>query len=107
MMTALGYEQSQAAKAPPNRAAVAVSVRNLSKRFLVRRPFPEVLRHPFSRQYMTALDDLSCEIYSGEFFGFLGSNGAGKTTLFKILATLVSPDTGEVTVDGLDVVRDA
>ena len=43
----------------------------------------------------------------GEFFGLLGPNGAGKTTLFKILATLVLPDEGSITVEGCDVVANA
>jgi ABC-2 type transport system ATP-binding protein len=39
----------------------------------------------------------------GEFFGFLGPNGAGKTTTIKILATLLNPTDGTVTVNGYDV----
>lgn len=91
----------------PSRTRVAVSVRNLSKRFRLRRPFIETLRHPFEQKYMQALSDVNVDIQEGEFFGFLGANGAGKTTLFKILATLVSPDQGAVVVDGFDVTTHA
>jgi ABC-2 type transport system ATP-binding protein len=54
----------------------------------------------------TALDSVTFEIKKGELFGFIGPDGAGKTTLFRILTTLLLPDQGKATVDGLDVVRD-
>ena len=55
---------------------------------------------------IVALDDLSLTVAPGELFGFLGPDGAGKTTLFRILVTLLLPDSGEAKVLGLDVVRD-
>jgi ABC-type multidrug transport system ATPase subunit len=42
----------------------------------------------------------------GELFGLIGPDGAGKTTLFRILTTLIAPDSGTATVLGLDSVRD-
>jgi len=54
----------------------------------------------------TALADVSFEVGEGELFGFIGPDGAGKTSLFRILVTLLLPDAGEATVDGLDVSRD-
>jgi ABC-2 type transport system ATP-binding protein len=61
-----------------------------------------------SRSYglVKALDQVSFEVPKGELFGFIGPDGAGKTTLFRILATLLLPDTGSATVEGLDVVKD-
>lgn len=56
---------------------------------------------------IAAVSDLSFSVDSGEFFGFLGPNGAGKTTTIKILATLVRPTSGTVTLNGYDVVRQA
>ena len=55
---------------------------------------------------LTALDRVSFEVGRGELFGMIGPDGAGKTTLFRLLTTLLVPDGGEATVDGLDVVAD-
>ncbi len=51
-----------------------------------------------------ALNDVSFEIRCGEIFGVLGPNGSGKTTLFRILSTLLRPDSGRVTIFGYDLV---
>jgi len=53
-----------------------------------------------------ALKHVSFDVYAGEIFGLIGRNGAGKTTLAKIVATLVQPTEGTVTVRGFDSVRD-
>ncbi|WP_375444015.1 ABC transporter ATP-binding protein [uncultured Fibrella sp.] len=53
-----------------------------------------------------ALTDVSFSVRSGELFGLIGPDGAGKTTLFKILVTLLLPNSGHATVIDLDVVRD-
>ena len=52
-----------------------------------------------------ALDDVSLEIPTG-MYGLLGPNGAGKSTLMRTVATLQQPDTGAVTFDGLDVLKE-
>ena len=52
-----------------------------------------------------AIRDLSFRISSGEVVGFLGLNGAGKTTTLKILAAVLLPSSGTVSIDGLDVAR--
>jgi ABC-type multidrug transport system ATPase subunit len=52
-----------------------------------------------------ALQDVSVEIQKGELFGMIGPDGAGKTTLFKILVTLLLPDAGQASINGLDVVQ--
>ena len=50
-----------------------------------------------------AIDGIDMTVPEGEFFGFLGPNGAGKTTTIKVLATLLSPTSGTVRVNGFDV----
>jgi ABC-type multidrug transport system ATPase subunit len=56
--------------------------------------------------HKTALDDISFEVNKGELFGFIGPDGAGKTTLFRLITSLLIPDRGSLTVDGLDPVKD-
>ena len=61
-----------------------------------------------TRKYGTqvALDTISFEVFKGELFGFIGPDGAGKTTLFRILTTLLLPDEGDASVEGLNVVKE-
>lgn len=72
-----------------------IEVSNLWKSFRVRGKPVEAVR------------GLNLSIEKGEIFGFLGPNGAGKTTTLRILATLLSPDKGEVSVSGYDLARQA
>ncbi|MBR2166046.1 MAG: ABC transporter ATP-binding protein [Paludibacteraceae bacterium] len=63
--------------------------------------------HHLSKRYgaVEALKDVSFGVEKGEIFGLIGPDGAGKTTLFRILCTLLKPDGGTATVDGLDTIR--
>jgi ABC-2 type transport system ATP-binding protein len=54
-----------------------------------------------------ALDGVDLDVAPGTVLGLLGPNGAGKTTAVRVMATLLTPDAGEVCVAGLDVVKDA
>ena len=54
---------------------------------------------------VTALDDVSMAVGQGEVFGLIGPDGAGKTTMYRILCTLLLPQSGTATVDGYDVVK--
>jgi ABC-2 type transport system ATP-binding protein len=85
---------------------VAISISNLCKTYPV--PFPRVrafFRRPI-KEPVEALHDVSFDIHTGEIFGLIGRNGAGKTTLTKIVATLVQPTDGTVSVGGYDSVHD-
>ncbi len=61
-----------------------------------------------SKFYKTfpAVNNLNLEIGRGEVFGFIGPNGAGKTTTIKMLATLMLPSEGTLSVGGYDIVRE-
>ncbi len=54
---------------------------------------------------LKALNELSLTIKKGTIFGFVGANGAGKSTAFSILATLLSPTSGDILVNGKSVVQ--
>ncbi len=53
-----------------------------------------------------ALRSISLDVHPGDLFGLVGPDGAGKSTLLRILVTVIKPDAGQVTIDGLDVLED-
>lgn len=70
-------------------AAVTLSVAQLTKRFGTR----------------LAVDRLSFSVNAGEIFGVIGPNGAGKSTLMHMIAHLIVPDAGDITIFGLAMAR--
>ncbi len=56
---------------------------------------------------VVAVDDISFDIEEGEIFGFLGPNGAGKTTTVECLQALRRPDSGEISVCGMNPIHEA
>ncbi len=64
------------------------------------------LSKSFGKGTIKAVDSISLDVSSGELFGLIGPDGAGKSTLFRMLTTLVLPDSGSASVDGFDIVRD-
>ena len=63
------------------------------------------LVYRYERTSEAAVRGLSFEVAKGEIFGLLGPNGAGKTTTLSMLAGLLAPTGGRVTISGLDVAR--
>lgn len=59
----------------------------------------------FEKGKVKALQNISLEVAKGELFGLIGPDGAGKTTLFRILTTLLIPDSGVAQVEGFDTVK--
>ena len=52
---------------------------------------------------ITAINNISFNVGRGEIFGFLGPNGAGKTTTIRMLTGLLSPDSGHISIDNIDI----
>ena len=68
-----------------------VSVRNLRKRFLIRRGIFER-----KKQYINAVDDVSFDIQEGETLGLVGESGCGKTTVGRTILRLYKPSSGDI-----------
>ena len=70
-----------------------IEVKNLTKRY--------------KNAQTNAVDDISFDVCAGEFFSLLGPNGAGKTTTISILTTTLSATSGQITVAGFDLAKEA
>lgn len=69
---------------------------------------PAIALEGISKHYgkTTALTDVTFSVPEGSMFGLIGPDGAGKSTLYRILTTLIPPDSGTATVAGLDIRSD-
>jgi len=69
---------------------------------------PAIIVSSLSKRFgeVRAVDGLSFEVHAGEIFGLVGPDGAGKTTTLRMLAGVLSADSGSAQVAGCDVVRD-
>ena len=65
-----------------------------------------VKRYGSGDKQVTALDGLDLSVEQGTVLGLLGPTGAGKTTTVRVLTTLLEPDEGTATVDGIDIAKD-
>jgi ABC-type multidrug transport system ATPase subunit len=84
-----------------------LEVEQLTKEFILPPFFSELIKLNFKhRKPIRALEDISFSVKKGYILGILGPNGAGKTTLLKIIATLILPDKGRLTVKGHHLGKD-
>ena len=72
-------------------SSLAITAENLSK--------------TYGKEKLVAVDTLSFTVEEGEIFGLIGPDGAGKTSLFRMLTTLLLPDSGSASVGGHDIVK--
>ncbi|HLV45764.1 MAG TPA: ABC transporter ATP-binding protein [Flavobacterium sp.] len=59
----------------------------------------------YNKGEVKAVNDVSFTVNKGELFGLIGADGAGKTSIFRILTTLLLPDSGTASINGFDVVK--
>ena len=89
-----------------NKAACAIQVKDVTKIYkLYDKPIDRLKEalSPTHREYhkkFYALDKISFDVKKGETVGIIGTNGSGKSTILKIITGVLTPTTGEVTVDG-------
>jgi len=60
----------------------------------------------YNKGAVRAANEVSFAVGKGELFGLIGPDGAGKTSIFRVLTTLLLPDSGTASVNGFDVVKD-
>ena len=83
--------------------AVLVHVKHLIKQFDVSEPWLTRLVNHSPKMTLTAVDDVSFDIYRGEILSLVGESGCGKSTTAKLLCGLYELSFGSVTVDGIDL----
>ena len=69
-----------------------INIKNLKKSFAI----------GFFKKNIDVIKDISFDVNPNEIFAFVGPNGAGKTTTLKMITGLITPDSGSITIDGID-----
>ncbi len=82
-----------------------LSVKDLKKTFRLSKKQQKIEKTSLAQK--VAVNGVSFSVKEGEIYGLLGPNGAGKTTTLRMIATLISPDEGEITVAGHDLSANA
>lgn len=107
-----GIAPSPVAAASPGEVEPAITIAGVTHSYPARRISKREKKQAIQRGDVEpqqqaagpALSDVDLSIQRGEIFGILGPNGSGKSTLFKILATLLRPTSGSVSVFGDDAI---
>lgn len=85
---------------------IAIQISNLSKAYKIfEKPTDRIKEslNPFGKRYSKdfyALHNVSVSIYKGETIGVIGKNGAGKSTLLKMITGVLTPSSGNITING-------
>ena len=81
-----------------------IVVKNLTKIFTLSKKQQKLEKD--NSKTKIAVNDISFSVNKGEIFGLLGPNGAGKTTTLRILSTLMKPNNGDITINGVSVLNE-
>ena len=93
------YECPEKPNTKPVMKTPVLQITGLTKSFVLPQPIRHRLRRPFaSPPVVPVLNGVTFSIESGSILGVLGPNGAGKTSLLRILAGLLQPDSGQITL---------
>lgn len=79
---------------------MVLQVKNVSKRYLVKKGSAKEYFFKTKSQEIWALKDISFSVNQGEILGIIGANGSGKSTLLKILSKITKPTSGEICIKG-------
>jgi ABC-type polysaccharide/polyol phosphate transport system ATPase subunit len=77
-----------------------ITLSNIDKFFNFKTSSPQQEGSNLSENFIKALENISFSIKKGEVFSIIGSNGSGKTTLLRIIAGIIEPDNGSISVKG-------
>ena len=91
-----------------NNQLSVIKLKNISKSFQIDSENVTTIKNIFtnkflkkhSKEKLLVLNNISFEVYKGEFVGIIGKNGAGKSTLLKIIAGVYAPDSGKLEING-------
>lgn len=86
-----------------NNLKPVIQVENVTKTFKLNAKQQKV--NNTKDKLKVAVNNLSFNAYEGEIYGLLGSNGAGKTTTLRMIATLINPDIGNITIADFNTVK--
>lgn len=80
-----------------------IEAKNLEKQYVLKEKTG--LFRSKNKKIVQAVKGVSLEIPKGKIVGVLGINGAGKTTTIRMLASIIEPTAGEITMNGIDAVK--
>ena len=85
-----------------------IQVKNLSKEFKLSKQKRKEMGDEFKNvKIFKAVDNISFECSPGKIFGLIGPNGAGKTTTLRMIATMLKPTSGSISISGFDTIHNA